>query len=988
MAFIAFESRWIAYDVWKKVSPVMRFVADLHIHSRFSRATSRDLDVKNILRSALRKGLSLVATGDFTHPAWFQELTEQLEEDGSGLLRPKKEVLVSASEGLPAKLLRDVKFILEVEISSIYKAYGKVRKVHTLVYMPSFESARRFAQSLWRLGNIASDGRPIVGLDPQKILEIAKNADDRAFLVPAHIWTPHFSLFGSESGFDSIEECFGEATGQIFALETGLSSDMVMNRRWSALDRFALVSSSDAHSPSKLGREATIFGCELSYDGVLKALRGEGGLLGTIEFFPEEGKYHLDGHRKCNARMTPEETRRFGGRCPVCGQPVTRGVLGRVEALADRRAEEVPAHFPPQTCLIPLEEILSEIYEQGCSSKAVQSTYEALTSEIGSEIDCLAFCDLSAFDGFGLLKEAIRRMREGRVRVSAGYDGEYGEIRVFDPDELKALKGQGFLFDVGSVVARKSLFVAPARGIESKRDILGFKERGEEPLSKEQEEAVSDLEAHCLVVAGPGTGKTRAIVARAQRTLKTFPQGRLLILTFTNKAAQEIRARLGDGVGSKVFVGTFHAFALRELARMKGDFRVLRHTEMIEKLRGVMPEQTLLSQSDAQIADWEGRLESPEVLDALFAFGGSSLPFLVPMLLHKLRSDDGIARAISKSYPFVLVDEFQDVSADQFFLLLELIKRGSRLFAVGDPDQNIYAFRGTFPKVFEKTREVIPGVKVFKLFTSFRVPEKVLDLAKHVLSGASLGSAEGVRAVKRGGKVPQLFVAKNRREEASFVAGKVYELVGGLLMHEERSGADRLAPGQIAVLARTHETLAPFVRAIEASGIPCYTILDRPMWEVPLVQDALSALQIAPPDADALECVKDIVAGSGEETVRRVLTGFCKGKTAKEALESLLISKDTDSLGFVPEKVLCLTMHAAKGLEADCVFVVGLDDGSMPLDDLKIDEEKRLLYVAMTRSRDALFLTCSAEYGACAFLDKERVERVSWRKKPRQLTLF
>jgi DNA helicase-2/ATP-dependent DNA helicase PcrA len=966
----------------------MRFVADLHIHSRFSRATSKDLDVKNILRSALRKGLSLVATGDFTHPAWFQELTEQLKEDGSGLLRPKKEVLVSASEGLPANLLRDVKFILEVEISSIYKAYGKVRKVHTLVYMPSFESARRFAQSLGRLGNIASDGRPIVGLDPQKILEIAKNADDRAFLVPAHIWTPHFSLFGSESGFDSIEECFGEATGQIFALETGLSSDIVMNRRWSALDRFALVSSSDAHSPSKLGREATIFGCELLYDGVLKALRGHGGLSGTIEFFPEEGKYHLDGHRKCNARMSPEETRRFGGRCPVCGQPVTRGVLGRVEALADREVTQVPAHFPPQTCLIPLEEILSEIYEQGCSSKAVQSAYEALIGEIGAEIDCLAFCDLSAFDGFGLLKEAIKRMREGRVRVSAGYDGEYGEIRVFDPQEIKALKGQGFLFDIGSVGAGKSLFVAPAKGIESKRDLLGFKERGEERLSKEQEEAVSDLEAHCLVVAGPGTGKTKTIVARAQRTLKAFPHARLLVLTFTNKAAEEIKARLDDGVRSKVFVGTFHAYALKELARIRSDFRIVSQTEIVEKLRDVVPEQTLLSPPDAQIVDWEGRLESPEIIEALLSFGISSLPFLVPMLLHKLRSDEGIARAISEKNPFVLVDEFQDVSADQFFLLLELIKRGCRLFAVGDPDQNIYAFRGTFPKIFEKAKEAIHGLKVFELFTSFRVPGKALDLAKHVLKGASLGSAEGVRATRKAGQTPKLFSAKNRREETSFVARKIYELVGGLLMHEERSGAVRLAPGQIAVLARTHETLAPFVRAIEASGIPCWTVLDRPMWEVPLVQDALSALQIAPPDCDALQCIKDIVAGSEEDTARRVLLGFCKGKTAKEALDNLLISRDTDSLGYVPEKVLCLTMHAAKGLEADCVFVVGLEDGIMPLDGSKLDEEKRLLYVTLTRTRDVLYLTCSNERMACPFLDLDRCDRISWKEKPRQMTLF
>jgi len=966
----------------------MRFVADLHIHSRFSRATSKDLDVKNILKSAFRKGLSLVATGDFTHPAWFQELTESLEEDGSGLLRPKKEVFLAASEGLPAQLLRDVKFILQVEISSIYKAYGKVRKVHSLIYMSSLEKAKKFALALERLGNIASDGRPIVGLDPPKILEIAKNADDRAFLIPAHIWTPHFSLFGSESGFDSIEECFGALTSHILALETGLSSDIIMNRRWSALDRFSLVSASDAHSPSKLGREATIFSCDLTYDAIVDALKGNGGLRGTIEFFPEEGKYHLDGHRKCKARLIPEETKRFGGRCPVCGQPVTRGVLGRVEALADRLAEQIPAHFPPQLCLIPLEEILSEIYEQGCSSKAVQSAYETLTSEIGAELDILAFCDLSALDRFGILKEAVKRMREGRVRVSAGYDGEYGEIRVFEPQELKALKGQGFLFDVASIGAKRSLFIEHAWRQERKNDLSEFIQHEERFLSKEQEEAVSDLQAHCLVIAGPGTGKTRTIVARAKRVLKNFPNARLLVLTFTNKAAEEIKARLSDSEHSKVFVGTFHAFALRELARLKGDFRVVCQAEALKGLLDVVPAHTLSREENACIVDWEGRVGSPKILDTLFSLGCASLGFLVPLLLHKIRMDEGIAQYISKHNPFILVDEFQDVSADQFYLLLELVKRGCRLFAVGDPDQNIYAFRGTLPRVFEKAKEAIHGLKVFRLFTSFRVPEKVLDLARYVLKGASLGSAETVRAMKIGDQTPKLFVAKSRREETMFVAKKIYELVGGLLMHEERSGKTRLTPGQIAVLARTHEILEPFVQAIEAYGIPCYTVLDRPMWEVPLMQEAMMALQSAAPDSDACSCINEIFRTAEEHSAKRVLLGFCKGKSAKEALENLMISRDTDGLGFVPEKVLCLTMHAAKGLEADCVFVVGLNEGIMPLEGSETEDEKRLLYVAFTRTRDMLYLSCSKEQKPCAFIEMEKVERISWKEKPRQLTLF
>ena len=312
----------------------MRFAADLHVHSRFSRATSSEADLAGYYRWAQVKGIPLVGTGDFTHPGWLAELGASLVE-ADGLYRLKSPPQGSALETAhPADI--PVRFLLTAEISSIYKKAGRTRKVHSLIGVPCLDAARRLSVKLAAIGNIASDGRPILGLDPKDLLEILLETDPVGFLIPAHIWTPWFSLFGSKSGFDIIEDCFEELTPSIAALETGLSSDPAMNRRWSALDRFRLVSSSDAHSPSRLGREATLFDTDMSYAAVLRALRTGEGFRGTLEFYPEEGKYHLDGHRKCGVSMSPEQTVRAGGRCPVCGGPLTVGVLSRVLELADR----------------------------------------------------------------------------------------------------------------------------------------------------------------------------------------------------------------------------------------------------------------------------------------------------------------------------------------------------------------------------------------------------------------------------------------------------------------------------------------------------------------------------------------------------------------------------------------------------------------------------------------------------------------------------
>ena len=324
------------------------FYADLHIHSRYSRATSRDCDLEHLSIWARRKGIMLLGTGDITHPAWRQELGDKLAPAEPGLYRLRADLQRSVDgETPPALRAAEVRFILQGEISTIYKRNGRTRKVHHIVFLPTFEAAERLAAALGRIGNLAADGRPILGLDSRDLLEIVLDAADGAFLIPAHVWTPWFSLFGSMSGFDSVEECYADLASHIFALETGLSSDPPMNWRLSTLDRYRLVSNSDTHSPQKIGREACAFATEMDFFALRRALQTGEGYGGTIEFFPEEGKYHLDGHRKCNLRWMPAETRRHQGICQVCGQPVTIGVMHRVEELADR-----PEGSRPANCLL------------------------------------------------------------------------------------------------------------------------------------------------------------------------------------------------------------------------------------------------------------------------------------------------------------------------------------------------------------------------------------------------------------------------------------------------------------------------------------------------------------------------------------------------------------------------------------------------------------------------------------------------------------
>jgi uncharacterized protein (TIGR00375 family) len=420
----------------------MRIIADLHIHSKYSRACSKQLMPENIAKWCQIKGIDIVATGDFTHPKWFAELESSLESAEMGLYKLKD----CHVAGVPRNDIERMRFIVATEVSCIYKRGGKCRRVHLCIFMPSLEAAKKFTSAIEaRGGNVKSDGRPILGIDSEEILKTALDASSDAMVVPAHAWTPWFSVFGSQSGFDSLEECFGENAKYIYAVETGLSSDPPMNWRFSKLDNITLISNSDAHSPENLGREANVFDFDVvpDYKKICDAIKTRDGFLYTIEFFPEEGKYHLDGHRACECAMMPEETKKKNYLCPKCKRPVTVGVMHRVDDLADRR-DVKKENFVPYKSIVPLKEIFGECFDVGPKSKKVSAAYDEAIKKIGNEFHILldaGIGEIHAASG-ALVAEAISKMRAGNIYIKPGYDGEYGVVKIFNPEERKKILQQ------------------------------------------------------------------------------------------------------------------------------------------------------------------------------------------------------------------------------------------------------------------------------------------------------------------------------------------------------------------------------------------------------------------------------------------------------------------------------------------------------------------------------------------------------------------
>jgi len=596
----------------------MEFIADLHVHSYLSRATAKNLNLEHVNLWAQLKGIAVVGTGDFTHPQWFSELSEKLVPAEDGLFSLKPEYAGETAHMAPPSCAGPVRFMLSVEISSIYKKGGKTRKVHNVILAPTLDIAEKINNRLDRIGNIASDGRPILGLDSKTLLEIVLETSEDAFLIPAHIWTPWFSVLGSKSGFDSIEECFEDLTSQIFAVETGLSADPAMNWRVSSLDGLTLVSNSDAHSPANLGREANLFDTDLSYFAMKDALKtgDPKSFLGTLEYFAQEGKYHFDGHRKCGARLSPIETMQNKGLCPVCGKPVTIGVMYRVEELADRKAGEKPQGAHPYQSLLPLTDVLSEVLGVGPKSKKVGNAYQTLLERLGPEFEILRSTPFDALEQHGpaLLAEAIKRMRENNVQIAPGYDGEFGTVVLFTEEERQHLLGQRSLFSIPPGIKKKSRAKKPQLSLFEKgrptprqghilrleehdatvaRDTktsqsgsmtqAPFLDREDAPsadrwpahqhlsdnLNEAQQEATQHVGEPLLIVAGPGTGKTWTLTHRIEYLLSkgiARPE-QVLAVTFTNKAAREMAERLRRLLEDpsdlkRMTIKTFHGLCL------------------------------------------------------------------------------------------------------------------------------------------------------------------------------------------------------------------------------------------------------------------------------------------------------------------------------------------------------------------------------------------------------------------------------------------
>lgn len=421
----------------------MRIVADFHIHSPYARAVSKEMTLENLDYWAQLKGITVMGTGDFTHPLWMKEIKAKLEPAEQGLYKIKNRESGIKDGG--------TRFLLTVEISSIYSKGGKTRRVHNLIFMPSIEAAEKFNAALGWQGNLKSDGRPIVGVGSKELLKMALDIDPQCFFVPAHIWTPWFSVFGSMSGFDAIEECFDEYAKYIYALETGLSSDPAMNWRISALDQYGLISNSDSHSLRRIGREANVFDTECSYAGLIDAIKSKDQkkFLYTIEYFPEEGMYHYDGHRNCNIRLSPDASKALNNLCPSCGKTVTIGVLNRVAKLADRPEGFLPERAIPYKNMVPLDEIIAEAFGVvSATAKRVQEEYKKIVKEAGGEIPVLF--DLSRQELEAWVRpevvEGIMRVREGKLQIDPGYDGTYGKVKIFEEGEQKKISHQPSLF--------------------------------------------------------------------------------------------------------------------------------------------------------------------------------------------------------------------------------------------------------------------------------------------------------------------------------------------------------------------------------------------------------------------------------------------------------------------------------------------------------------------------------------------------------------
>ncbi|MCI8895340.1 MAG: UvrD-helicase domain-containing protein [Lachnospiraceae bacterium] len=914
-------------------------IADLHIHSRYSRATSRDCTPEYLDLWARRKGIGIIGSGDFTHPQWRRELAEKLEPAGNGLYVLKKEYRIgddTASDAIQPQ------FVITGEISSIYKKYDRVRKVHSLILLPGLEEAELVSNKLQAIGNIHSDGRPILGLDCHDLLEILLELCPESVYVPAHIWTPHFSLFGAFSGFDSVEECFGDLSPHIHAMETGLSSDPPMIWRVSALDRYQLISNSDAHSPAKLGREANLLDIERSYEGLRKAIQTGEGLAGTIEFFPEEGKYHYDGHRKCGLCLAPSETKKYGGICPVCGRKLTIGVSNRIAQLSDRPEGYQRADAAAFESLVPLPELIGASVGHSAAGARVGKTYQSMLQKLGPEFSILRELPLEDIRSVAgsLIAEGIDRLRQGAVTWRPGFDGEYGSLCLFTSNERQQLEGQMDLFQLQPELmgqeeeAQKQVHKGPEEVLPKSEHMCqdtaerkaGQERKGpeevlpkpewaavsgrEEPVwNEKQRQAIESIGRVTAVTAGPGTGKTGTLAAHILHLLETrrVKPSCITAVTFTNQAAGELRERirsqLGKGPAGRLQIGSFHAIAWKRLKDCGMEFSLAGETEtqrLAEELcrefglsisasrllRQISNEKTGMCERDPGLGQ---EALGQEVLEAyqrgLQEWGALDFDDLLLEALHFARREAGEQGRPTDTGPFsyLLVDEFQDINPLQYQLIKAWNQNGRELYVIGDRDQAIYGFRGADAGCFQRLGEDFPEVCRITLEENYRSTPQILAAATQVIN-KNPGGSRRLKPNRPEGVPVRIAEADSQRAEAIFVAKEINRLAGGIGMLE----AQELHPARegqawgfedIAVLYRTHRQAELLEDCLRQEGIP-YVVAGRDEFlKEPVVEGTICFFQslLCPEDKLAAERARTLLWGQEpEEGAERTLAAMAE----------------------------------------------------------------------------------------------------------------
>ncbi len=1033
------------------------YATDLHIHSKYSRATSSDCVPAMLELWARRKGIALLGTGDFTHPAWRQMLTDQLAEAEDGLYRLRPEFAASDPFAPPDAL--SPRFVISGEISSIYKQGGRVRKVHNVILLPSLQAAETLSKKLEAIGNIHSDGRPILGLSAHDLLDITLNTCPDAIFIPAHVWTPHFSLFGAFSGFDTIEECFMDLTPHIHALETGLSSDPAMNWRLSALDKYTLVSNSDAHSPAKLGRELNLIEGVPSYRGLKQALEEgkRGGFHSTVEFFPEEGKYHFDGHRNCSVCLSPDEAVKLNGICPVCGKRLTPGVYHRVAELADRAEGcSQPENAAPYTSLVPLLEVIAAVSGVSAASMKAQARYEALIHALGSELSILRklpIADIERTAGKAVA-EGIRRMRAGEIELSPGFDGEYGKVQLMNEDERRALTGQmTFLDALLPEKPKKTEKIPHALPAEKPVQTVSAAPSASAGLNEEQRAAVESTARTVAVIAGPGSGKTKTLVSRIAHLIETgVKPATIAAVTFTNKAAAEMRDRLTQRFGNRraiqgMTIGTFHSISLALLRRSRPGLTVLDEAGALS-LAGDIVNGLALSMTPARFLKELGKHRAGELCElgeTALDLWNQRLLSLSAATFDDLLSDE-LADDLPPPFTHLLVDEYQDVNDLQRALTEKWSESGESLFVIGDADQSIYGFRGANASCFDKLLLQRPDTELISLQMNYRSAPEILACALPLISHN--GGTRHMQAGRTDKGLVRRLPVSDEYAEGIVIAKEIARLVGGMDMLDSAGDPARQTGfSDIAVLYRTHRQAEAIEKCLAAEGVPytvaghedyltsesvlralsflklCLHPADRaalhallPKAEIPLPDSAdFSALceQVSVFDAGLAETLTACAPKTAKEKPKKLLDRWKKACSLQNdpAFDRLLAASqaETDLSSFLSnvtlgaegdlartggktytaDSVRLMTLHGSKGLEFPIVFLAGIKRGVLPLETpygrpTDLSEERRLLYVGMTRAKDELILLTHPEESL--FLreipaDKVRAEQAVYQRK-------